>query len=137
MYVNSQRSNLHGSVATDNPHRDRIAQTAIGQLASEPLLLTFNSYSMVRKWIDDILDSQDLVTGYVPNSAPFLGGKGGIAWGGSIVVLPFKYYQETGDISILQKTYKQMKLYMDYLKTLADDVITSYSIHYTKLYEKA
>ncbi len=121
MYVNSLRSNMHGSVVTDNPHRDRIAQTALGQLASEPLLLTFNSYSMVRKWINDILDSQDLVSGYVPNSAPFLGGKGGVAWGGSIVVLPFKYYQETGDISILQKTYKSMKLYMDYLKGIADE----------------
>ncbi len=121
MYVNSQRSNLHGSVITDNPHRDRIAQTAIGQLASEPLLLTFNSYALVKKWIDDILDSQDLVTGYVPNSAPFLGGKGGIAWGGSIIILPFKYYQETGDIAILQRTYKAMQLYMDYLKTTADE----------------
>lgn len=121
MYVNSQRSNLHGSVVTDNPHRDRIGQTSIGQLASEPLLLTFNSYSLVRKWISDILDSQDLVTGYVPNSAPFLGGKGGPAWGGSIVILPFKYYQETGDISILQKTYKAMQLYMDYLNSISND----------------
>ena len=121
MYVNSQRSNLHGSVVTDNPHRDRIGQTLIGQLTSEPLLLTFDSFSLVEKWINDILDSQDLVTGYVPNSAPFLGGKGGIGWGGSIVILPFKYYQETGDISILQKTYKSMKLYMDYLRNIAYD----------------
>ncbi|MEX1376469.1 MAG: family 78 glycoside hydrolase catalytic domain [Eubacteriales bacterium] len=123
MYVNSQRSNLHGSIVTDNPHRDRVALTAIGQLASEPLLLTFSSYELVRKWIDDILDSQDLVTGYVPNSAPYMGGMGGIAWGGSIVILPFKYYQETGDITILQKTYKAMRLYMDYLKTIANDFV--------------
>lgn len=121
MYINSMRSNIHGSVVTDNPHRDRIGQTDIGQLVSEPLLLTFNSYSLVKKWIEDILDSQDLVTGYVPNSAPFLGGKGGIAWGGSIIILPFKYYQETGDISILQKTYKSMQLYMEYLASNAND----------------
>lgn len=121
MYINSQRSNIHGSVITDNPHRDRISQTAIGQLISEPLLLTFNSYTLVRKWIDDILDSQDLISGYVPNSAPFLGGKGGVGWGGSIIILPFKYYQETGDITILQNTYKAMKLYMEYLKTIAND----------------
>ncbi|MBN2879590.1 MAG: family 78 glycoside hydrolase catalytic domain [Clostridia bacterium] len=121
MYVNSQRANLHGSVVTDTPHRDRTGLTSIGQLASEPLLLTFSSYSLVRKWIDDILDSQDLVTGYVPNSAPYMGALGGISWGGSIVILPFKYYQETGDIAILQKTYKAMQLYMDYLKTAAND----------------
>lgn len=128
MYINSQRANLHGCVVTDNPHRDRIGQTAIGQIVSEPLLLTFDSYSLVRKWINDIVDSQDLLTGYVPNSVPFMGGKGGPGWGGAIVILPFKYYQETGDIAILQKTYKSMQLWMSYLKSKTKD---DYIIHGT------
>ncbi len=126
MYINTQRSNIHGSVVTVNPHRDRSAHTALAMLVSESLLLTFDSFRLVEKWIDDLVDSQDLITGYIPNTAPFLGGRGGIGWGAAIVVLPFKYYQETGDKSVLDKTVRSMKMYMKYLKTLTRD---DYIIH--------
>lgn len=77
------RSNVHGGVPSDCPHRERLGYTADGQLAAETALWFFDAEKVYLKWIGDILDGQE-ADGHIQHTAPFEGGGGGPAgWGRS------------------------------------------------------
>ena len=83
--------------------------------------------SFYRKWIGDIRDCQDTLTGHVQYTAPYIrsgGGPGG--WGCAIVEVPYQFYKHYGDKSVLEECYPQMLRYFDYLesKSHADLVIS-------------
>ena len=67
-----------------------------------------------RKWIQDIADCQDSITGHVQYTAPYIpsgGGPGG--WGCAIVMVPYVFYRNYGDQEILKELYPQMLHYFD------------------------
>lgn len=116
----TMHANFKGIISSD-PHRERLSYTGDGQVIAEGLFYTYDMTRYMRKFIDDMDDAQNKMTGYVPHTAPFNGGGGGPAWGSAYVIVPWIYYQHYGDTIILQKHYDGMKHWVDYLGTRTDD----------------
>ena len=114
-YVKTQLDNMHGSVPTDCPHRERRGYTGDGQIAAQAAIYSLDMRSFYTKWLNDIADAQNKVTGYVPNTVPYHSGGGGVAWGSAYVIIPWYMYLYYGDVDILKKHYKGMKKYIQYL----------------------
>ncbi|MBO5335319.1 MAG: hypothetical protein J6A87_05015 [Clostridia bacterium] len=53
--------------------------------------------------------------GYVPHSAPDMSVGGGYFWGFSVVDIPIKLYEFTGDMYYLKKAYASMRKWCEYL----------------------
>ncbi len=127
LYINTQRTNIHGCVSSDCPHRERLGYTGDGQLVAEPILLNFDGYAFIRKWITDIKEGQDRERGFVPHTIPFMGGGGGPAWGSAVIIVPWKYYLQTGDIEVLREMLPAMEMWINYLNTRTQG---DYIIHF-------
>ncbi|MGY4386081.1 alpha-L-rhamnosidase [Pedobacter sp. UYP24] len=120
-YLITQNANLHGSISSDCPHRERLGYTGDGQVAMESALYSFDMFQFYRKWFNDIDDARNKKTGFVTHTAPFSGGGGGPAWGSAYVIMPWLYYSYYGDVSILTQHYTGMKQWVDYLETRTDE----------------
>ena len=108
-FVRTQLNNMHCGVPSDCPHRERKGYTGDGQLVADAAMLTLDCKDFYRKWIRDILDTQDRHTGFVPYTAPYYGGGGGIGgWGSAIVIVPYRYYQHYGEEEMLRKCFPAM-----------------------------
>jgi alpha-L-rhamnosidase len=116
-YIRTQLGNFHGSFSSDCPHRERLGYTGDGQLLVESSIFNFDMSRFYRKWLNDMADVQDSITGFVPHTAPFGGGGGGPAWGSSYVIVPWFYYLYYGDADVLKKHYTGMKHWVEYLGT--------------------
>lgn len=119
-WIRTMHTNFKGIISSD-PHRERLAYTGDGQVISESLLYTFNMSRFLKKFIDDIGDSRNKTTGYVPHTAPFAGGGGGPAWGSAYVVIPWNYFRHYGDVALLEEHYQGMKQWITYLGTRTDE----------------
>lgn len=119
-YIRTQKNNMHGSVSSDCPHRERLAYTGDAQVVVESSIYSFDMREFYKKWFDDMADAQNKDTGYVPHSAPFGGGGGGPAWGSAYVIMPWAYYCYYGDKSVLARHYEGMKHWVEYLGTRTD-----------------
>ena len=121
-YVRTQLSNYHGSFPSDCPHRERLGYTGDGQVCAAAGMLLFDSKALYRKWIQDILDAQDIKTGHVPHTAPFQGGGGGpCGWGGAIITVPYAFVKQFGDRSILAKTLPAMSRYLGFIQSCMEE----------------
>ena len=81
-YRRTQLHNMHSGFSSDCPHREKLPYTGDGQVAVAAALGNFDAEDFYRKWITDIRLSQDTLSGYIPNGAPYepyCGG--GPAWG--------------------------------------------------------
>lgn len=115
-FINTQLSNMHSGIPSDCPHLERRGYTGDGQLAADAVMTTIDARKFYDKWIEDISDCQDRISGHVQYTAPYThsgGGPGG--WGGAIVHMPFMYYKHYGDPSFMIKLYPQMKEYFRFL----------------------
>lgn len=126
-YINTQLCNMHGGIPSDCPHIERRGYTGDGQLTCRAAMKTLDMKDFYRKWIADISDCQDRMSGHVQYTAPYThsgGGPGG--WGCAIVILPYEYMKHYGDDSLARKLYPQMLRYFDYLEAHSEgDFITS------------
>jgi alpha-L-rhamnosidase len=120
-YLKTQLANLHGSISSDCPHRERLGYTGDGQVAMESALLSFNMPQFYRKWFNDIDDARNKKTGFVTHTAPFGGGGGGPAWGSAYVIMPWLYHNYYGDTEVLKQHYAGMKQWVEYLQTRTDE----------------
>lgn len=121
-YIRTQLNNMHGSIPSDCPHRERLGYTGDGQVAAAAAMLTLDCKDFYRKWMRDILDTQDTVTGHVQHTAPLGGGGGGpVGWGGAIAVVPYRYFKAYGDTSLLEESWEPIKRWLGYLQTRMDD----------------
>lgn len=106
------------SVPTDCPQRDeRQAWTADTQNFSETGCYLTRSKSFMEKYMGDIRDAQDEVTGSVPGVAP-TGYKYGARWGvvgwaDAVVLIPWFLYQMYGDTSVIEENWDAMAHFMD------------------------
>jgi alpha-L-rhamnosidase len=119
-YLRTQLGNLHGSISSDCPHRERLGYTGDGQVAVEAALCNFDMTRFYQKWFLDMEDARNHKTGYVPHTVPFGGGGGGPAWGSAFVIMPWAYYYYYGDKMVLQTHYEGMKKWIEYLGTRCD-----------------
>jgi len=110
IWQRSQLDNMHGCIASDCPHRERSPYTGDGQIAAAMVMLNFDAAAFYQKWLRDMRDAQNPVTGYVPNGAPWQPTcGGGVAWGSAMNVIPWEYYLQYGDRQQLQKCYQPMR----------------------------
>ncbi|MFZ1291018.1 MAG: family 78 glycoside hydrolase catalytic domain [Melioribacteraceae bacterium] len=119
-YRKTQLGNMHGGVPTDCPHRERRGYTGDGQISAQAAIYNFSMHSFYTKWLKDISDAQNKITGYVPNTVPYHSGGGGTPWGSAYIIIPWYMYLYYGDIAILEEHFEGMKKYLNYLKSQTD-----------------
>lgn len=114
----SQKDNMHGCIASDCPHREKLPYTGDGQAASETVMYNFDAAAFYQKWIRDMRDAQNRTTGHVPNSAPWQpGAGGGVAWGAAMTLMPWWFYEQYADRRMLEDSYQSMKRQVNYMRT--------------------
>lgn len=121
-FLRTQLDNMHGGFPSDCPHRERLGYTGDGQAASAGGMLLLDSQEFYRKWIQDILDCQDIKSGHVQHTAPFMGGGGGPGgWGCAIAIVPWNYYRTYGEIEMLSLCYPAIQRWIDYLQSRSEN----------------
>lgn len=129
------RSNMQ-SVFTDCPHREKLGWLEQTHLNGPGLLYNYDLRSYIPKILQDMADAQ-LSNGAIPSIAPqyvlfdepsLLDFAESPEWGSALVILPFVYYEFYGDDSLIKKYYQQMRSYVDYLTSRADNHIVSFGL---------
>jgi alpha-L-rhamnosidase len=116
IWQRSQLDNMHGCIASDCPHRERSPYTGDGEVSCATVMHNFDAAAFYQKWIRDMRDSQNVESGYVPNSAPWQPGcGGGVAWGAAMNIIPWEYYLQYGDKKVLEDSYFAMKEQVRYM----------------------
>ena len=126
-FVNTQLSNMHAGIPSDCPHLERRGYTGDGELAADAAMFALDARAFYDKWLWDISDCQDRVSGHVQYTAPYThsgGGPGG--WGCAVVHVPFVYRQHYGDLTWMRRLYPQMREYFRFLDDHSENgLITS------------
>ena len=118
IWQRSQLDNMHGGIASDCPHRERLPYTGDGQAACQTVMCNFDAAAFYQKWIRDIRDAQNRETGYVPNSAPWEPtAGGGVGWGAAMNTMPWEFYVQYGDRKMLEDNFPAMKRQVEYMTT--------------------
>ena len=120
-FLHTQLTNMHTGIPSDCPQIERRGYTGDGQLVCHAAMLMTDSKAFYRKWLEDISDCQDRLTGHVQYTAPYTragGGTGG--WGIAMIKVPYEYYLRFGDIEPMAKMYGQMHEYIRYMDERAD-----------------
>lgn len=121
-FLRTQLSNMHGSIPSDCPHRERLGYTGDGQVAAAAAMTALDGRAFYRKWMQDILDTQDRITGHVQHTAPLGGGGGGpVGWGGAIVVVPYQYFKQYGDPTLLEIAWEPILRWIGYIQSRMDN----------------
>lgn len=108
IWQQSQLDNMHGSIASDCPHRERCGYTGDAQIVCLTVMHNFDVRQFYNKWMRDIRGAQ-IPNGYVPNAAPWQPGcGGGVGWGAAIEILPWEFYNHYGDLRVLEQNFNAM-----------------------------
>ncbi len=121
----SYTSNFVG-YPTDCPQREKNGWTGDAHLAAEMGLYNFKSQNAYTKWLGDIADEQrpsGELSAIVPSSGWGYFWGNGPAWDNAMVLIPWYMYQYSGDQRILQQMYPNIKRYVDYLTSRAENDI--------------
>ncbi len=123
-FIRTQHNNMHGSIPSDCPHRERLGYTGDGQVAAAATMMTLDCRDFYRKWMQDILDSQDTVSGHTQHTAPLCGGGGGpVGWGGAIVIVPYRYFKQYGDTELPEISWEPIHKWIGYIESRMDDFL--------------
>ena len=125
-YLNTQRCNMHHGMPSDCPHFERRGYTGDGQLTCRSAMHLLDMHKFYTKWMEDISDCQDRLTGHIQYTAPYThsgGGPGG--WGSAIVVLPYEMWKHYGDDKNLERFYPQMLHYFEYLESHSENMLVN------------
>ena len=116
-FIHTMLCNMHTGHPSDCPHLERRGYTGDGQLTCHAALTVLDAKAFYEKWLCDIGDCQDTISGHIQYTAPYIrsgGGPGG--WGCAIVEVPYQLYKHYGDAEVLRTYYGQMRRYIDYLE---------------------
>jgi alpha-L-rhamnosidase len=123
--LSSYQSNFMG-YPTDCPQREKNGWTGDAHLAAEMGLYNFKAQNGYTKWLGDIADEQK-PTGELSAIVPTAGWGyfwgNGPAWDNAMVLIPWYLYRYEGDQRILEQMYPNVKRYVDYLGTQAENHI--------------
>lgn len=117
-FIHTMLCNMHTGHPSDCPHLERRGYTGDGQVTCHAVLSVLDARSFYEKWMQDIADCQDALSGHIQYTAPYIrsgGGPGG--WGCAVVEVPYQLYKHYGDKNILEKYYDNMRRYIDYLES--------------------
>lgn len=121
-YIRTQLCNMHLAIPSDCPHIERRGYTGDGQLVCQDAMLTLDTKEFYLKWMEDIADSQDIISGHIQYTAPYVqsgGGPGG--WGCAIAEVPYVFYKMFGDAEPFKKYFDNMLHYFDYLEAHSEN----------------
>ncbi len=116
-FIHTMLCNMHTGHPSDCPHLERRGYTGDGQVTCHAVLSVLDAENLYKKWMQDIADCQDVLSGHIQYTAPYIqsgGGPGG--WGCAVVEVPYQMYKHYGDKKILAKYYNNMRRYIDYLE---------------------
>ena len=119
-FLQTLRCNMHSGMVMDCPHRERLPYTGDGKLVMKSAFYNLNVTDFYYKWLQDILDAQT-AEGLIPNSAPYLGGGGGYAWGNALCTVSQLLYSYTGDLQIARKSYDAIVKWLAYYESKSDE----------------
>lgn len=128
-YLHTQLCNMHSGIPSDCPHIERRGYTGDGELCAHAAMDMLDAREFYLKWIGDISDCQDVISGHVQYTAPYTrcgGGPG--AWGCAIVEVPWEYYKQYGDIRPASRLYPQMLRYFDFLEAHSENKLVTSDI---------
>ncbi len=120
-FIHTMLCNMHTGHPSDCPHLERRGYTGDGQVTCHAVLSVLDARTFYEKWMQDIADCQDVLSGHIQYTAPYIrsgGGPGG--WGCAVVEVPYQLYKHYGDKNILVKYYDNMRRYIDYLESHSD-----------------
>lgn len=126
----TEAGNLHG-IPTDCPQRDeRFGWLNDMTARAEATMYNFDMSRFYPKWMNDIADTQDPVTGAIADTAPF-------RWGSRpadpvatcYLLIPWLLYLFYNDTDTMARHYDGMKAWVDYLTSRATDHIVGYSYY--------
>ncbi len=121
IWQRSQLDNMHGSIASDCPHRERSAYTGDGQVACVTVMHNFLTQTFYNKWLRDIRGAQT-ADGYIPNGAPWQPGcGGGVGWGAAMEIMPWEFYCHYGDERVLEQNFDAMRRHVRWMTTWIND----------------
>ncbi len=128
---NAIKSNFQ-SVLTDCPHREKLGWLEEAHLNGPGLMFNYNMENYFPSIMQNIADAQR-ENGLIPTIAPEYVVFGGDftdspEWGVTGIILPWMYYEQYGDASLLEKYYPVMKKYVDYLASKSENNIVSYGL---------
>ena len=122
----------------NDPLREKTGWVQDVQNDFDVSMLNMDLGPVYRRWFHDIMDAQD-GDGHEPCIAPTTGwcraspqGAPGIMsdvwWGGSLVYLPWLWYQRFGDDSLIREGYPAAKRYLDYLSSTAHNDLLDWGL---------
>ncbi|MCR4594528.1 MAG: glycoside hydrolase family 78 protein [Clostridiales bacterium] len=111
-------------VPTDCPQRDeRLGWTGDAAMFSRTAAINFDVKAFCEKWLNDI-EADQLADGSVPHVAPYTNiywngpdGYNSPAWSDVAVIMPWELYTAYGDKGILERHYRLMKKWVDFMNT--------------------
>jgi hypothetical protein len=136
----AQRSNMV-SLMTDCPHRERLGWLEQDHLNGPALRYEFDLAQLFTKTVNDIANSQ-LANGLVPTTAPeytifrdknetnHLRNAFGDSpeWSSSFILVPWQQYKFDGDLNLFRIHYDEMKSYVNYLGSRAQNDLVNYGL---------
>lgn len=127
----AERSNMQ-SVLTDCPHREKLGWLEQDHLVGPSLFYNYDMTTYAPKVIRDIADTQK-PNGMVPTTAPQFVSFGNLfddspEWGSTLVIMPFMYYEQYGDSTLITRNYTAMRRYVDYLSSRSENGIVSHGL---------
>lgn len=125
------RSNT-ASILTDCPHREKLGWLEVAHLMMYSISYRYQLDGLYRKIMNDMRDSQTS-NGIIPSIAPeyvrFAGGfEDSPEWGSAFIILPWYVYRWYGDRSLMEEYYQDMRKYLDYLTSRAEEGIIQYGL---------
>lgn len=126
----TELSNIYG-ILTDCPQRaERQGWLNDVTARCEGAVYNLDMQRMLTKWLDDIADTQDPVSGAIADTAPFRRGNyPADTVVTSYLLVPYFIYQHFGDIRPLKKHYKGLCGWTDYLLRNSKAGIGFYSFY--------
>lgn len=112
----SFRLNSHGFI-TDTPHTERNGWLGDANVMATSAIYSLDMHSLFKKWLTDMADNLDkdgLLTVIVPTSYRFMGGARAPEWCAAFLLIAWKLYSFTGDISFISQNFERMRAYVDY-----------------------
>ena len=126
----SSISNCQG-VPTDCPHREKNAWTGDIGVSHDQLLLNYDAYLFLEKWLEDLCQGQR-PDGSIPCVCPSTGW--GYNWGNGpdwsmvLTTLPWALYSYTGDKTVLERYYPYICRHFEFMSSMAVENIVNYGI---------
>ncbi len=111
--------------------REKSSWTGDTGLSAEQVMINFGAENLMRKWQQDLRDSQR-VGGCLPCIVPSAGwgynSLNGPDWSHPMVDVPWNLYTEYGDIEVLRANYKALQAHITYISSMANGYIANYGL---------